>query len=109
MGCTISPILFLMAMEVFLKTPERYAGPTDLGDGCEMHPQKAFMGDITIMCSAVEETKRILNRSVNGHSGQLCTSFFKKRAQSSRMRICLTIEGFFRSRRAGLNHKQSTK
>ena len=62
MGCTISPILFVMAMEIILKASEQYASPTDLGDGCEMHPLKAFMDDTTIMCSKEEETRRMLTR-----------------------------------------------
>ena len=62
MGCTISPILFVMAMEIILKASERYAGPADLGDGCEMHPLKAFMDDTTILCSSEEDTRRMLNR-----------------------------------------------
>ncbi|KAK3770427.1 hypothetical protein RRG08_012169 [Elysia crispata] len=34
MGCTISPILFVMAMEVILKAAEDSAGPANLGGGC---------------------------------------------------------------------------
>ena len=36
MGCTISPILFIMAMEVILKAAEDSAGPANLGGGCYM-------------------------------------------------------------------------
>ncbi|GFO46016.1 reverse transcriptase [Plakobranchus ocellatus] len=42
MGCTISPILFVMAMEVILKAAEGSAGPANLGGGCSMPPLKAF-------------------------------------------------------------------
>ncbi|GFN73592.1 reverse transcriptase [Plakobranchus ocellatus] len=58
MGCTISPILFAMAMEVTLKAAEGSAGPADLGDGCSMPPLKAFMDDTTIICSKEDETRR---------------------------------------------------
>ena len=34
MGCMISPILFVMAMEVTLKAAEESAGPANLGGGC---------------------------------------------------------------------------
>ena len=45
MGCTISPILFVMAMEVILKAAEDSAGPANLGGGCYLPPLKAFMDD----------------------------------------------------------------
>ncbi|KAK3744418.1 hypothetical protein RRG08_000851 [Elysia crispata] len=62
MGCTISPILFVMAMEVILKAAENSAGPANLGGGCYMPPLKAFMDDITIICSKEYETRRMLER-----------------------------------------------
>ncbi|KAK3760720.1 hypothetical protein RRG08_009356 [Elysia crispata] len=55
MGCTISPILFVMALEVILKAAEDSAGPANLGGGCHMPPLKAYIGDTTIICS---KTKR---------------------------------------------------
>ncbi|GFR94326.1 reverse transcriptase [Elysia marginata] len=48
MGCTISPTLFVMAMEVILKAAEGSAGPANLGGGCSMPPLKAFMDNTTI-------------------------------------------------------------
>ena len=62
MGCTISPILFVMAMEVILKAAEDSAGPANLGGGCYMPPLKAFMDDTTIICSKEDETHRMLER-----------------------------------------------
>ena len=62
MGCTISPILFVMAMEVILKAAEDSAGPANLGGGCYMPPLKAFMDDTTIICSKEDETRRMLER-----------------------------------------------
>ncbi|KAK3777375.1 hypothetical protein RRG08_035516 [Elysia crispata] len=50
MGCTISPNLFVMALEVILKAAEDSAGPANLGCGCYMPPLKAFMDDTTIIC-----------------------------------------------------------
>ncbi|GFO23738.1 reverse transcriptase [Plakobranchus ocellatus] len=63
MGCTISPILFVMAMEVILKAAEGSAGPANLGGGCSMPPLKAFMDDTTIICSKEDDTRRMLTRS----------------------------------------------
>ena len=62
MGCTISPILFVMAMEVILKAAKDSAGPANLGGGCYMPPLKAFMDDTTIICSKEDETRRMLER-----------------------------------------------
>ncbi|KAK3765298.1 hypothetical protein RRG08_013267 [Elysia crispata] len=62
MGCTISPILFVMAMEVILKAAEDSAGPDNLGGGCYMPPLKAFMDDTTIICSKENETRQMLER-----------------------------------------------
>ncbi|GFO24652.1 reverse transcriptase [Plakobranchus ocellatus] len=61
MGCTISPILFVMAMEVILKAAEASAGPANLGGGCSMPSLKAFMDD-TVICSKEDETRRMLTR-----------------------------------------------
>ncbi|GFN92196.1 reverse transcriptase [Plakobranchus ocellatus] len=60
MGCTISPILFVMAMEVILKAAEGSAGPANLGGGCSMPPLKAFMDDTTIIKE--DETRWMLTR-----------------------------------------------
>ncbi|GFN84733.1 reverse transcriptase [Plakobranchus ocellatus] len=62
MGCTISPILFVMAMEVILKAAQSSAGLANLGGGCSMPPLKAFIDDTTIFCSKEDETKRMLTR-----------------------------------------------
>ncbi|GFN94352.1 reverse transcriptase [Plakobranchus ocellatus] len=62
MGCTISPILFLMAMEVILKAAEGSAGPANLGGGCSMPPLKALMDDTTVICSKEDETRWMLTR-----------------------------------------------
>ncbi|GFS26307.1 reverse transcriptase [Elysia marginata] len=60
MGCTISPILFVMATEVILKAAVGSAGPANLDGGCSMPPLKAFMDDTTIICSKEDETRRML-------------------------------------------------
>ncbi|GFN73710.1 reverse transcriptase [Plakobranchus ocellatus] len=62
MGCTISPALFVMAMEIILKAVEGSAGPATLGGGCSMPPLKAFMDGTTIICSKEDETRRMLTR-----------------------------------------------
>ncbi|KAK3799430.1 hypothetical protein RRG08_009973 [Elysia crispata] len=62
MGCTISTVLFVMAMEVILKAAEDSAGPANLGSGCYKSPLKAFMDDTTIICSNEDETRQMLER-----------------------------------------------
>ena len=60
MGCTVSPILFVLAMQVLLKAAENKANPAVLGGGCQMPPLKAFMDDTTILASKEEYTHGVL-------------------------------------------------
>ena len=63
MGCTISPILFVMAMEVILKAAEASAGPANLNGGWYMPPLKAFIeDDTTKIHSKEDETRQMLER-----------------------------------------------
>ncbi|GFN80555.1 reverse transcriptase [Plakobranchus ocellatus] len=62
MGCTLSPILFVLAMEVILRAVEGGESSADLGGGCYMPSLKAFMDDTTILCSKENETHRMLVR-----------------------------------------------
>ncbi|GFO34064.1 reverse transcriptase [Plakobranchus ocellatus] len=62
MGYTISPVLFVTAMEVILKAAEGSAGLANLSGGCSMPPLKASMDDTTIICSKEDETRRMLTR-----------------------------------------------
>ena len=62
MGCTISPILFVMAMEVILKAAGDCAGPVNLVGGCYMPPLEAFVDETNIICSKEDETCRKLER-----------------------------------------------
>ena len=43
MGCTVSPILFVLAMQVILKAAEYEAGIACLGEGVNIPPLTAFM------------------------------------------------------------------
>lgn len=61
MGCTISPILFVLAMEVILKAASRNAETVDLGQEFSIPPLKAFMDDTTVLASDEEETHAILH------------------------------------------------
>ena len=62
MGCAVSPILFVMAMQVLLKATEHQAAPANLGGGCFMPPLKAFMDDTTIIASEESEANAILGK-----------------------------------------------
>ena len=62
MGCAVSPILFVMAMQVLLKATESKAPPADLGGGCFMPPLKAFMDDTTVVASKESDTHTVLKR-----------------------------------------------
>ena len=50
-GCMISPILFIMSIEVILKAAEGSASQANLGGGFYISPVKAFMDDTTVICS----------------------------------------------------------
>ena len=58
LGCTISSILFAMAMEVILKAAEGSAGPANLSGGCYMPPLKAFMDNTTAIYSNESKTRQ---------------------------------------------------
>ena len=62
MGCAISPILFVLAMEVLLKAAMSGAGSVDLGNGYQMPPLKAFMDDTTVLSTKEDETRQILKK-----------------------------------------------
>ncbi|KAK3803417.1 hypothetical protein RRG08_021388 [Elysia crispata] len=56
MGCTISPILLVIAMEVILTAAEGSPGSANVGGGCYMLHLKEFT------CSTEDETRRMLER-----------------------------------------------
>ena len=62
MGCTVSPILFVLAMQVLLKATEAYAKSAELGNGICMPPLKAFMDDTTVIVNKVETGRDVLAR-----------------------------------------------
>ena len=62
MGCAISPILFVLAMEVILRAATRNSRQTDLGNEYKMPPLKAFMDDTTVISSNEDETRHVLKR-----------------------------------------------
>ena len=62
MGCTISPILFVLAIEVIVKAASGSAGPVNLCNGYQTPPLKAFMDDTTIISTSEIDTRMILER-----------------------------------------------
>ena len=62
MGCMVSPVLFVLAMEITLKDSELHARGPQLGDGVGMAPLKAFMDDTTELTSSAEEAEEMLSR-----------------------------------------------
>ena len=62
MGCAISPILFVMAMEIILKAAMTSANLTDLGNGYITPPLKAFMDDTTVLSTQEDETRKVLQQ-----------------------------------------------
>ena len=62
MGCTVSPILFVMVMQVILRAAEGHCSGANLGGGLHMPPLKAFMDDTTVLASQEDEARKILTR-----------------------------------------------
>ena len=62
MGCTISPILFVMAMQVILKAAESFAKGPKLDEGYHFPPLKAFMDDTTILTTDEGQARKMLDR-----------------------------------------------
>ena len=61
MGCSVSPIIFILAMQLLLKATECKADMVELGGGCQMPPVKAFMDDTTILSSKESSTRKLLS------------------------------------------------
>ena len=62
MGCAISPILFVLAMEVILNASANGAKPTDISKGHAGPPLRAFMDDTTILSNDENGTRQVLKR-----------------------------------------------
>ena len=58
----MSPILFVLAMEVLLKAASRNAAPADLGNGHVTPPLKAFMDDTTVLSTNEDGTRQVLGK-----------------------------------------------
>ena len=57
MECSVSPILFALAMQVLLKGAEAYAESVELGKAVHMPPLKAFVDDTTVLSNHVAKTQ----------------------------------------------------
>src|SRR3984885_7501185 len=62
MGCTISPTLFVTAMQVILKAAEKFAKGPKLGEEYHLPPLKAFMDDTTILTTDEDQARKMLDR-----------------------------------------------
>ena len=63
MGCTISPILFVLDMEVITKAAERSGPGIAISEGEELPPIRAFMDDLTLLCPSTEAVMDILTKT----------------------------------------------
>ena len=61
MGCLVSPILFVLAMQLLLKATENNADIVELGRGFQMPPVKAFIDDTIILSSKESTTYKVLS------------------------------------------------
>lgn len=61
-GCAISPILIVLAMEVITKAVERSGSGIAFSEGEELPPIRAFMDDLTLLCPSTEAVESILSK-----------------------------------------------
>ena len=59
--CSVSPILFVLAMQLLLKATENNADIAELDGGCQLPPVKPFMDDTTILTSKESTTRKKLS------------------------------------------------
>ena len=58
MGCTISPILFVMAMEILTKAAQNVCKGVEIAPGMELPPLRAFMDDLTLLNPSTVESQK---------------------------------------------------
>ncbi|XP_078458809.1 uncharacterized protein LOC144723905 [Lampetra planeri] len=61
-GCTISPLAFIMAMEVIIRSSKWVAGGQRVDSGFRLPPLRAYMDDITTLTTTVPCTRRLLRK-----------------------------------------------
>ena len=61
-GCVISPLLFIMCMEMILQGARDTADGETLDNGYTLPPMKAFMDDVTTLVQSEEGTRRLLEK-----------------------------------------------
>ena len=59
-GCTVSPVLFILSIQLLLKATESKSNFLELDRGCQMPPVKAFMDDTTILSSKESTTWKLI-------------------------------------------------
>ena len=62
MGCTISPILFVMAMEILTKAAQNVCKGVEIAPGMELPPLRAFMDDLTLLNPSTVESQKGLDK-----------------------------------------------
>ena len=58
MGCTISPLLFVLVMEIVTRSSQAEFVGVQGADGVVRPPLRSFMDDITVICSEPARTRR---------------------------------------------------
>ena len=58
---TVSPVLFVLSMQLLLKATESKSNFVELGRGCQIPTVKAFMDDTTILSSKESTTRKLIS------------------------------------------------
>ena len=59
-GCTVSPVLFILSIQLLLKATEGKSNFVELGRSCQMPQVKAFMDDTKILSSKESTTQKLI-------------------------------------------------
>ena len=62
MGCTVSPLLFVMAMELIIRGAEGVTPGEEIAPGQVLPPMRAFMDDITGLVETKQGAEALLER-----------------------------------------------
>ena len=62
MGCTIPPSLFVLAMQILLKTAGSITPVAHIGKGLHMPPIRAFINDITLIMNRKQVVQKTLDK-----------------------------------------------
>src|SRR5277367_4978728 len=62
MGCAISPLLFVLVMEVILRAGKAVGKGVQIAEGVIIPPLRAFMDDITVVEKSYQQVVKVVEK-----------------------------------------------